>query len=44
MQEELKENLRFASAASALCCTKIGARNGIPKLNDVINFLKKHKD
>ncbi len=43
LNKELKENLKFASAASALCCIKIGARNGIPKLNDVIDFLKKHQ-
>ncbi len=27
--------LRFASAASALCCTRLGARNGIPYRKDV---------
>ncbi len=27
--------LRFASAAAALCCTRLGARNGIPSLSDV---------
>lgn len=43
LNKGLEENLKFAGAASALCCTKIGARNGIPKLKDVINFLKEFK-
>ena len=30
----------FSSAVSALKCTKVGARDGVPKLNEVIDFLK----
>ena len=35
--------LVFASAAAALCCTKTGARNGIPELSEVSEFLLKHR-
>ena len=35
------ELLRFASAAAALCCTRLGARNGIPSLGDVNELLGK---
>lgn len=31
--------LRFASAAGALCCTRLGARIGIPYLDEVENLL-----
>lgn len=34
--------LSFASAAAALCCTKLGARNGIPFARDVEAFLEEH--
>jgi sulfofructose kinase len=27
--------LRYASAAGALCCTKLGARTGIPNHEDI---------
>lgn len=32
----------FSSAVSALKCTKMGARDGVPNLNDTILFLKEH--
>jgi sulfofructose kinase len=32
--------LRFASAAGALCCTRLGARIGIPHLDEVRNLLQ----
>ncbi|MCX8049086.1 MAG: PfkB family carbohydrate kinase [Methylohalobius sp.] len=35
------EVLRFASAAAALCCTKLGARPGIPTRPEVEAFLAK---
>jgi len=36
------EGLRYASAAGALCCTKIGARLGIPTKGEVEDFLAGH--
>lgn len=30
----------FSSAVSAIKCTKVGARDGVPKLDEVIEFLK----
>jgi sulfofructose kinase len=36
----LIESLRYASAVAALCCTKIGARTGLPHRNEVNAFLK----
>ena len=32
--------LKYASVAAALCCTKLGARPGIPSANEVDAFLK----
>lgn len=32
----------FSSAVSALKCKKIGAREAVPKLNEVLEFLKEH--
>ncbi|MFC1837434.1 carbohydrate kinase family protein [Thermodesulfobacteriota bacterium] len=37
--KEWNESLRYASAAAALCCTKIGARLGIPTKEKVEGFL-----
>jgi len=34
MQMNWIDSLRYASAAGALCCTKIGARPGLPALNE----------
>ncbi len=36
------EALRFASAVAALCCTKIGARTGLPLRREVNAFLSEH--
>jgi sulfofructose kinase len=36
----LSETVRFASAAAALKCRKIGGREGIPKLNEVETLLR----
>lgn len=38
-QMEWLESLRYASAAGALCCTRIGARLGIPTAEEVEAFL-----
>ncbi|MGZ0080316.1 carbohydrate kinase family protein [Methylomonas sp. YC3] len=38
------ELLRYASVTGALCCTKIGARPGLPSLNEHQNLLKSWKD
>jgi sulfofructose kinase len=38
-EKEWIESLRYASAAGALCCTKIGARLGIPSKEEVEEFL-----
>ena len=35
-----EETLRFASAAAALCCTRMGARPGIPRRREVDQFLQ----
>ncbi len=34
----------FSSAVSALKCTKVGARDGVPTLDEVNEFLKERKD
>ncbi len=36
-----KESLAFASAAAALCCTKLGARIGLPDLSAVYEIMGK---
>lgn len=36
---ELEENIRFSSAVSALCCTGIGGRSGLPSLAQVKAFM-----
>jgi sulfofructose kinase len=41
-EKEWLESLRYASAAGALCCTKIGARLGIPSREEVDEFLARH--
>jgi sulfofructose kinase len=41
-EKEWLESLRYASAAGALCCTKIGARLGIPSREEVEEFLARH--
>jgi len=38
-KREWHESLAYASAAGALCCTKIGARPGIPTKDEVEEFL-----
>jgi sulfofructose kinase len=37
-----RQNLRFASAAAALTCTKPGARTAIPTAEEVSRFLEEH--
>jgi sulfofructose kinase len=37
------DSLRYASAAGALCCTKIGARLGIPTKQETDEFLAVQK-
>jgi len=37
---EMQANLRFASAAAAIKCTRLGGRAGIPSRDDVLRFLK----
>lgn len=37
---DIKNTVIFAAALAAMKCTKLGGRAGIPKLNDVFNFLK----
>ena len=39
--KEWLENLTYSSAAAALCCTKLGARTGIPEGVEVERFLKR---
>jgi sulfofructose kinase len=41
MGKEWFESLTYSSAAAALCCTRLGARTGIPERVDVERFLKK---
>ena len=38
---KMPECMRFASAASALKCTELGGRKGIPSLEKVNTFIKK---
>ena len=40
---ELRDNLIFSSAVASLKCGKIGGRSGIPKLEDVADFLRDNK-
>jgi sulfofructose kinase len=39
-----REVLRYASAAGALCCTKMGARTGLPFREDLIALLERYPD
>ena len=39
---DLEENIRFASAVSAIKCTQIGGRAGIPTLDAAMAFMKAH--
>ena len=39
--KDTSRGLRFASAAAALKCTVLGGRAGIPKYEEVINFMNK---
>lgn len=39
---EWQELLGFASAAGALCCTKTGARTGLPSRQELFDFLQTH--
>ena len=41
---DLKESLIFANAVSAIKCTKLGGRPGIPTLNQAIEFIKKNRN
>jgi sulfofructose kinase len=40
MQKSWNDALVFASAVAALCCTKVGARPGMPSYTEVAEFLK----
>ena len=37
---DYKKACIFSSAVSALKCTKVGARDGVPTYDETINFLK----
>ena len=38
---ELRDNIRFASAAAALKCTKVGGRAGIPTKKEALDFMER---
>ena len=40
----LRRCLRFGNAAGALACTRLGARGGIPPLQEVLQMLKDHPE
>lgn len=40
MGKSAKEACVFSSAVSAIKCTKVGARDGVPTLDETMNFLK----
>ncbi len=42
MGKEWLESLTYSSAAAALCCTRLGARTGIPEGTEVERFLKEN--
>jgi len=39
---EMSQRLKFGSAVAAMNCTKMGARAGMPKLNDVKKYLERN--
>jgi sulfofructose kinase len=39
-EDDIRNALRYAGAAAALCCTKVGARTGIPTAREVEAFLR----
>jgi sugar/nucleoside kinase (ribokinase family) len=39
----VKKIAEFASAVSALKCTKLGGRSGIPTLEEALDFIKEQK-
>lgn len=41
-KQEKEQRLKFAAAVAALKCTKSGGRNGIPHLEQVIDFMDKN--
>jgi len=43
-RNDWKEALKFATAASAICVTRMGAQTSIPTEKEVHEFLKKHMD
>jgi sulfofructose kinase len=43
MQKTWEDTLVYASAVAALCCTKIGARPGMPNQTDVNNFMENQR-
>ncbi|TFG48488.1 MAG: ribokinase [Candidatus Brocadiia bacterium] len=41
VKDDLREAVKFASAAGALACTKLGSFEAMPKKNDIIQMLQK---
>jgi sugar/nucleoside kinase (ribokinase family) len=41
---DVQKTAEFASAVSALKCTKLGGRAGIPTLEEVLTFIKEHQN
>jgi len=41
---DIQKTAEFASAVSALKCTKLGGRAGIPTLEEVLTFIKEHQN
>lgn len=42
--KEWEEALRFATAASAICVTRMGAQPSIPTEEEILAFLKNHEE
>ena len=40
--KDLRQVLRFATAAAALCVTRLGAQPSIPSKSEILNFLETH--